>query len=44
MNILYKLTLVGKEKLSISEVATSYGLTVQAVYRYIERYIQSLYD
>lgn len=35
---------IGKEKLSISEVATSYGLTVQAVYRYIERYIQSLYD
>lgn len=39
-NILEK---IGKEKKTITEVAQVYGMTTQAVYRYIERYIQSLY-
>lgn len=34
---------IGKEKKTLSDVAKSYGITVQAVYRYIEKYIQSLY-
>lgn len=34
---------IGKEKKTLSDVAKFYGITVQAVYRYIERYIQNLY-
>lgn len=34
---------IGKEKLPIQEVAKHFGITTQAVYRYVERYIQSLY-
>ncbi len=34
---------IGKEKLPLQEVAKHFGITTQAVYRYVERYIQSLY-